>query len=613
MFKPSRIFHTLLILTALSWPICSSHAQNTPVVVQSIADLRALDVSAPNITNGTVALVADYYPSGAIGGGRGGGHFRWVSPSSTAVSYNSNPADDGGRFIYPNVKIAAKHGVWVRLLMGEVANVKMWGARGDGIADDYVAITNAINATTMDNTWAAELLIPDGTYMLTNTVILGLSHVRGEFTRNSVLVMRTGYLADILRTRNADNALHGRAVDWDHYLAISDLALVFQARAYNTSNSCLVVCQPGEASTIRNIACCYGGIGIRCLGSGAPGLSLKDVQTSDCSIAGVSVEPIPGMTYEDGNPVNFDGVSGDMSLDAAAPKACLIRFVNSAGGGEISKVKAEGDFGGGVIQFSYAPNSAGFGGFEHGYLQIHNCSYNSGQTVGGNHFPTSFLALLGGNRTPSVTLSMLTLYGCPALINDQVGNRIVDADTQNFSGGSQMVARDTISYESCTNTYSVRGTNYGRLVRGQTAFSYFYPTNGPGWYRVMQGLPSYHQLSGKLVFNVTGHESVELNVEVNASTSVPIWFNFARLPFSAWAPVITQARAWYDSTGMYVDLYVGNPISASVPRLARMTIAHDLNGYEQLDGCWNQLVPVPFRVNAALPSGAVSQAVNTYR
>lgn len=85
------------------------------------------------------------------------------------------------------------------------------------------------------------------------------------------------------------------------------------------------------------------------------------------------------------------------------------------------------------------------------------------------------------------------------------------------------------------------------------------------------------------------------------------------------SPVITQARAWYGSGGgCFVDLYVGNPITGvystqTVPRLSRMTIAHDLNGDENLDLLANQLVPVPYPVSATLPAGSTCAVVNTYR
>ena len=89
-------------------------------------------------------------------------------------------------------------------------------------------------------------------------------------------------------------------------------------------------------------------------------------------------------------------------------------------------------------------------------------------------------------------------------------------------------------------------------------------------------------------------------------------------------PTVTQARAYtyYDSTVSanwgYVDIYVGNPLTTAnytttYPKLARMTIAMDINGYQTFDSPAVELMGQILPVSATLPAGATSVTVNTYR
>jgi len=76
--------------------------------------------------------------------------------------------DRGGTFIYDSTKVAEHNdgtnfNGWIRQYDGAV-NVKWFGAVGDGITDDTVAIQNAIDTRN--------IFIPDGTYNITNTIIV---------------------------------------------------------------------------------------------------------------------------------------------------------------------------------------------------------------------------------------------------------------------------------------------------------------------------------------------------------------------------------------------------------------------------------------------------------
>jgi len=125
------------------------------VVVDSIANMKNLN---PEIeANATVELLG-YYSKGDGGGGT----FYW---DSTSIE------DDNGGTIIEATGVV--DGRWIRNYSGAV-NVKWFGAVGDGVTDDTVAIQNAIDSL---GTSGGELYIPKGTYKVTNIVISNIKTV----------------------------------------------------------------------------------------------------------------------------------------------------------------------------------------------------------------------------------------------------------------------------------------------------------------------------------------------------------------------------------------------------------------------------------------------------
>ena len=394
-----------------------AHAQS-PTVVESIAALRSLN--AASFTNDTVALVIDYYGSGTISAGLVAGISAGVHPYSVI---NASPKDDGGRFIACS---SYTNGLWERMLEGETPNVKMWGAYGDGINNDYVAITNAIWACggwvvgTGSAPGVAEMLFPGGVYRITNTIVFNSSviHIRGEGSgpAQTIVLMQTNCPYDIFQTYNAQQALLGFTPSYDQSLLFENMGLWFEGTeaTRNTNNSALVICNPGEAHSIRNIQTEGGAIGIRCFGTGAPGLKLRDVTVDSPTIAGLSIEPYPGQPSGGGDPISVIGISGDCRYSNAMPQASLILFSNVNSGGSISQIKAEGQWGGGVVQYAYPPISD-VGDSQMAALSIDNTLYNSAAGTYSSNF-----VVLKGQLSPAVTINGAHLYGVKNLINDQV-------------------------------------------------------------------------------------------------------------------------------------------------------------------------------------------------
>lgn len=95
-------------------------------VVTSMTALRA--VAYAGLTSGATILMNGYYAAGDLGAGV----FRWDAASVAA--------DDGGLTINPTGNVGA--GRWRRIIEGPY-NVRHFGARGDGVANDRAAIAAA--------------------------------------------------------------------------------------------------------------------------------------------------------------------------------------------------------------------------------------------------------------------------------------------------------------------------------------------------------------------------------------------------------------------------------------------------------------------------------------
>jgi len=121
--------------TALVW-------RNAALAVATVADMKA---TTDALTTGTRVTVLGYYTAGDFGGGE------FIYDSASAAT-----ADDGLIFTPTNLS-----GRFIRLLEGPI-NVKMFGAKADGVTTDTTAVQaaiDAVNAAGGGDCWA-----PRGTY-----------------------------------------------------------------------------------------------------------------------------------------------------------------------------------------------------------------------------------------------------------------------------------------------------------------------------------------------------------------------------------------------------------------------------------------------------------------
>lgn len=139
--RPELLAHINKFKTVLGDPAITE--------VATIAALKALATPAS-----AIAVNVQGY---LVRGDGGGGIFWWDSASATA--------DNGGTIISPDSAPAS--GRWKRLYSGP-ANVRWFGAKGDGVTNDVSAFSSAIST-------AKEVYMPPGNYLLGGGLTLPLS------------------------------------------------------------------------------------------------------------------------------------------------------------------------------------------------------------------------------------------------------------------------------------------------------------------------------------------------------------------------------------------------------------------------------------------------------
>lgn len=140
--------------------------EQVALVVNSIADLKALQ------SGGAIFVTVTAYDSVNDGGG---GFYRLMSSDTTGY------VDNGGSIII------GKAGVW-ELVQTMPPTLKQFGAKGNGVSDDTVAITNAIASCAVIRATA-------GTYICSAQIPLGKCALIGDGSGKTVFITSySGYL-----------------------------------------------------------------------------------------------------------------------------------------------------------------------------------------------------------------------------------------------------------------------------------------------------------------------------------------------------------------------------------------------------------------------------------
>lgn len=156
--------------------------------VPSMEGLRATRGAAA----GDLVFLRGYYTP--LDGGEG--FFSW-NPKASGL-------DNGGTIIAP---VPASAGRWERSVSGGAINVKWFGARGDGLADDTLALQSAIRAAT-------SVFLPRGTYRTSATLVATTQQVLHGQSRDLSKIVADNVAGPIIGTPGSagETAYHPRIV-----------------------------------------------------------------------------------------------------------------------------------------------------------------------------------------------------------------------------------------------------------------------------------------------------------------------------------------------------------------------------------------------------------------
>jgi hypothetical protein len=153
MYSPLRTSRLIawVAIGLLSSAALTTFGQTTTQSFESVAELRASGIPA----SGTAALTGGYY----VGADGGGNRFIW--------SANSTAADNGGTIIKPDAIASASAGRWLATTTS-IFNVKVFGAKGDGLNDDTATFAKAESAAAAAS--EGTVYAPAGTYRVNKLV-----------------------------------------------------------------------------------------------------------------------------------------------------------------------------------------------------------------------------------------------------------------------------------------------------------------------------------------------------------------------------------------------------------------------------------------------------------
>lgn len=582
------------------------------VAVTSIANLRTINPTS--LPDGSSAIVKSYYGIPAQNQGRGGGGmFIWEAGNTST--------DDGGRYIAPNV--SSSLGRWVRVINGP-AYVSMWGAKGDGANDDSNAIQATFDACGYD---FSEVNFSQGFYIVSRPLIMNACNtIKGDNPWTTIIQAAASYSGDILRTRQGDWAVsgnfygfsgHNQADYFDHGVQFKDFGILMNSGASGVG---ITTFQIGEANYIQGVIITYGGIGIRAINNGVPGLRARNVRVIEQSIAGIQYEPainggantrrVDGDTY-------LESISSDLR-GSYRDTACVIKVISGMMSVNCQNFKIEGHPGGGIIQYQVADYEAsntpdGMVTYCGGTIICDSPSSNSKTSI------VRFLPVsgVGASRSPVVNIYHVKVVGLDYMIEDYnlpyrtgiggfgSGFHPTGAFRYYFdSAGSdaQAEGRTPIHYSACAAGGGDTNGDYLYTIRRKItqdgySITKFTPTD-TGWYRIASNI-YFNHFGGQFSITdstITGYTALSFDCLFRPYTG-DIKIRYANTGSGAgiiggWKNRISGIRGGYTSAGNgFLDIAIqqafptGDPSNDNFnPRNNFIQILHQPQGHEYIQG-----------------------------
>lgn len=133
----------------------------------------------------------------------------WAGRSSASTLGYSAPLDGGHGVYYKDASdvtsvdnggsvLVATDGTRLKLVMNRIANVRQWGAKGDGTTDDTVAFQNAVAwANSLTN---VTIIIPPGLYPVAGNLSITNTGTGPQNDRVKIGVVGAGRASEILHT-----------------------------------------------------------------------------------------------------------------------------------------------------------------------------------------------------------------------------------------------------------------------------------------------------------------------------------------------------------------------------------------------------------------------------
>lgn len=252
---------------------------NLSFIVPTIAALKARTV-----TLSEKVQVVDY----AVANDGGGGTFFADLADTTSV-------DNGGTIIVGNSGIR-----WKRINDDGSVSVRCFGARGDGITDDTVAVQKAINACQAQG---KKLRLPMGNYITSSTILIravglimeGQTRANagdGEDTVTRLTWIGTDPNAPMFRCANASTCLFQHILFYNftpllaYFLVLAEIAFLDSGQGWISSANNWEKCVFGSPRTQNKAQYCV-------LFSGDPARGSRDANNDlhrfvDCSLMGYS-------------------------------------------------------------------------------------------------------------------------------------------------------------------------------------------------------------------------------------------------------------------------------------------------------------------------------------